>query len=739
MKRNKILTNQSKVIIFCLVLFLAFSLFHERAYALPSLLNIGSFATGAISDIFLKVLLTIKDILVAGMMKLAATILSASLTLTQKITTQIFDSHSFVYVGWTTFRDLANLGFVLGIIVIAIATILRIKSYQAQSILWKLVVAALIVNFSLMIGGAIIKVSDVFSNSFLQDITLKQNIDHNDPVQVSDKTSMMIVQNSEIGTILTTTSTVMDVSSKSTQGDIQNIGDIINIFIQVLAAVFVSFVLLVLALMFLLRYFYISFLLILSPGAWLLWIFPSAYRFWRDWWTHFLKWVFFAPLMLLFVKLSMIMMSQSSNLGFSGLTNSASQSGGVHGFDAIMLTLMSGAILIGGLKISQSLGMAGSSFILKQSSKVSGKMSGWARSKTTQYAKRGSGAAAAAIGRGIGVEKIGARMSSFAGKIKVPGVGWVARETVGRAGKGLINAGASAEKRKAEPVFGKPPETFVEEYKKWDKNRQREAYAGLPREEQLGLLMAMQQQGRLDGDTIAAFGGIDEITRQADYLRQGGRTNIANNLEKSLGMSTEMMKSLKEGNYEEYQKKAEEFYGKFSPEDWRAMAGNVGNEAFSGKPEILGLNKDASDRFRENYLANMGGRQGRGIGATASKLNDENMAKMFSQLLQNARGNLGQIDEEQEVVREINRPAGFAQTVKEKKTTMEKTTKNLDAEFEAALSGGQYDKAVEILKSSKNPKMKQLADNLGRGMGSIMGGMTTNTETLSSAKSEVKK
>ncbi len=477
------------------MLFLMFSFSYKEANA--AIFGLGSVAGSAISDIFQKVMLTIKDILVAGIMKLAATLTAASLTLTQKITTQIFDQNSFVYKGWTTFRDLANLGFVLGIIIIAIATILRIKSYQAQSILWKLVVAALIVNFSLMIGGAIIKVSDVFSNSFLQDITLNQNIaNRNDPAQVSDKVSMMILENSKVSSVLTSNSTVMNVASKDLQGDIQNIGDVINLFIQILVAVFVSFVLLVMAIMFLLRYFYISFLLILAPGAWLLWIFPSAYRFWRDWWTHFLKWVFFAPLMLLFVKLSMIMMSNSSSLGFTGLSGSPDQTGGVHGFDAIMLTLMSGAILIGGLKISQSLGMAGSSFILKQANKATSKAQGWAKNKTTR-----------------GAARVGRPMITPVKK----GAQWAANTRVGRfLGAGAVARGLTRGEtsvRKKETEYREERRRMYAALNPEDVKKLASSVSGQDKE---GLMQSLAEKGRIDPSVIKSLGyGNDKDGRES--------------------------------------------------------------------------------------------------------------------------------------------------------------------------------------------------------------------------------
>ena len=76
-----------------------------------------------------------------------------------------------VQTGWVVTRDLTNLGFVLAIILIAFATILRVETYQMQKLLWKLIVAALLVNFSLVIAGVFLDFSGILTNFFIQRAT----------------------------------------------------------------------------------------------------------------------------------------------------------------------------------------------------------------------------------------------------------------------------------------------------------------------------------------------------------------------------------------------------------------------------------------------------------------------------------------------------------------------------------------------------------------------------------------
>src|SRR3989344_7921170 len=74
-----------------------------------------------------------------------------------RLNSQILDSsNTLMYTGWRIARDFANLGFVLLTVIIAFATILRYKEYGYQKLLFNLIKAAILVNFSLAIAGAFI-------------------------------------------------------------------------------------------------------------------------------------------------------------------------------------------------------------------------------------------------------------------------------------------------------------------------------------------------------------------------------------------------------------------------------------------------------------------------------------------------------------------------------------------------------------------------------------------------------
>lgn len=72
-----------------------------------------------------------------------------------------------VAAGWPVVRDLSNMFIVLAFVVVGIATSLRIKDYEATKLLPKLIVVAVLINFSPMICGLAIDFSNVLTNHFL--------------------------------------------------------------------------------------------------------------------------------------------------------------------------------------------------------------------------------------------------------------------------------------------------------------------------------------------------------------------------------------------------------------------------------------------------------------------------------------------------------------------------------------------------------------------------------------------
>lgn len=206
-------------------------------------------------------------------------------------------NNAAVYVGWGISRDLANLGFVLAIIMIAFLTILRSAGFNTKQMLWRLIVAALLVNFSLVIAGVFIDFAGVISGFFLSKISDAGGIGLSTQIAAGFAPQAFLETDS---TAWEKVKAVLSLGTLSGQ---------LNLILGVSFATFLTFIvaltLLTLAAMFVARFVILTLLLAVAPLAWLLWIWPGLEQHWKSWWSEFLRWTFFMPAATFFLYLAL--------------------------------------------------------------------------------------------------------------------------------------------------------------------------------------------------------------------------------------------------------------------------------------------------------------------------------------------------------------------------------------------------------------------------------------------------
>lgn len=79
-----------------------------------------------------------------------------------------FINENGVVTGWTVLRDLANMFFILILLIISFATIIRAQGYGYKQTLSRLIIVAILINFSRMIVGVLIDFSQVIMLTFVQ-------------------------------------------------------------------------------------------------------------------------------------------------------------------------------------------------------------------------------------------------------------------------------------------------------------------------------------------------------------------------------------------------------------------------------------------------------------------------------------------------------------------------------------------------------------------------------------------
>ena len=197
-------------------------------------------------------------------------------------------SSNLVQATWPFVQGLANLGFIVALLYIAFATTLRLESVSTsvQRLLPKLLIAALLVNFSLVIGGLMIDMSRVA-------MAVEINLMGGGQVTAKNFTAKLIekseIVNEKVAGLQDpgTNSNFIAIMSRLTQQSFFTIaltagmGIIaINLFV---------------------RYIALIILLMVSPLAYLAFALPKTSGYASAWWGMFIKWVLYGPIVFFFL------------------------------------------------------------------------------------------------------------------------------------------------------------------------------------------------------------------------------------------------------------------------------------------------------------------------------------------------------------------------------------------------------------------------------------------------------
>ncbi len=229
---------------------------------------------------------------------------------------------SIVMLGWTMVRDVANMFFVVVLLVIAVGTILGIEQYQWNKTLVKLILAAVFINFSNLICGIFIDVAHVFTITFLNAISATAGGNLINMFHLND-----------MFTLVTGQTPATDEAVKE------------NMDLRILAAAIAALLFAGLSLITMVVYCAVMLyrvvilwvLIILSPIAYITSALPQGQSYSKEWWDEFTKHVLVAPLMVFFLWLAFATMGEgqiAAEMDFKRLQNQQfSQEGQMKGAD----------------------------------------------------------------------------------------------------------------------------------------------------------------------------------------------------------------------------------------------------------------------------------------------------------------------------------------------------------------------------------------------------------------------
>ncbi len=263
---------------------------------------------------------------------------------------------SVVQLGWVMVRDIANMFFVVALLLIAFGTILGLEEYEWKKNLAKLILSAILINFSNLIAQLCIDVAHIFTITFLNAI--------------SATAGGNLVNMFKLDQILALTA-VQDTSGL----DVEILAAVLPamLFAIMAAAAIGSYVVVMAA-----RVVALWALIVISPLAFILGVIPQTKTYADKWWAEFSKYVIVAPIMVFFLWLSFATVGLGSiateieaGLPDNVRTSGAEAQFGVQRLSMSKVTswenmanfLIAFAFLMYGIKATQETGTLGSGMI----------------------------------------------------------------------------------------------------------------------------------------------------------------------------------------------------------------------------------------------------------------------------------------------------------------------------------------------------------------------------------------
>lgn len=347
---------------------------------------------------------------------------------------QSFIDSQAVVIGWVIVRDVCNMFFVVVMLIIAFGTILHLENYSYKKWLPKLILMAILINFSKTICGLLIDVSQVVMMTFVNAFKDVGGANMTDILGLSQIVTM----------------------AKETDATI-SLWTVVGAYVLGIIYLLVAVVVIVTMMMMLvMRLVMIWIYVVLSPAAFLTAAFPGGEKFSSEWWSEFTKNLLVGPVLAFFIWLSFASLQSynSSSLATDATSVDAELSSlgeqDTSSEKAIVATeaskpasliqfVIAIGMLLGGLKVSQTIGGAAGN--------LAGKGMGAIQKGTAFATAAGAGVLAAARTKAWA----GAKAAGGAGGKLVGTALGGADRTIG-AGIDKLTAGVLGKRKSGEPI-----------------------------------------------------------------------------------------------------------------------------------------------------------------------------------------------------------------------------------------------------------------------------------------------
>ncbi len=343
--------------------------------------------------------------LFAVLLGIAGVFLNFVIELTIKNLPVFIGKMTSIATGWRIIRDTINIFFIFILLFSAISMILRLGKISPKDILPKLIIAALLINFSMFFTKALIDVSNVFTVEFHNAIEEIGNASAKKSSGATEKISGISAAFMQ-GLNPQKMFSQVEKATEEALPDYET-----HIFQQMvfgsITILIATFVFFAMAMMLLVRFVILILLLVTSPIGFVGGLLPQLTEQSKKWWDTLIGQILFAPILMLFMLLTVLIVTDPSLVealdAKTTAINSTSSAGQFFSFAGGGVAGMMSYFLIIGLMIA---GLV-----------ISKQISGKAASGLMNWATKAGGAAAFAVPAFIG------------------------RNTLGRAGRGMAESG----------------------------------------------------------------------------------------------------------------------------------------------------------------------------------------------------------------------------------------------------------------------------------------------------------
>lgn len=270
-----------------------------------------------------------------------------------------------IKIAWGAIRDLANIVFIFLLVYIAVKTILGLTGTELKSLLAKIIIVALIINFSLFFTKVIIDASNVVAIQFYYAAVGKDNDSENAgfSFKIMEMLRLTSIYNAG-GRISTESGLFLD-----TGWNLNPKGyGIIVLFMSSAVILITALTFFYAAAMFIARFAILVFLMATSPFAYVGLVLPKASEYVGEWWKMLIKQTLFAPVFLILMWIAItvvldpkfILAGMDPNATWTDITNGVAKSVAIFLNFGLVITFMWFS-----LKMAQNVGGKGAALITK--------------------------------------------------------------------------------------------------------------------------------------------------------------------------------------------------------------------------------------------------------------------------------------------------------------------------------------------------------------------------------------